>query len=703
MSSKTSCFKTVIKSDIKRLWWISAIAAAFMMLFVTMPFVESVKYNLQNSNYRLSIYGNESDWVLNRLGVNYFFSMMLGGFLSLGLFSYLNNSASVTFKHALPVTRIKIMLYHTVSALIFFAFPILLNGIVVVSTLSGFCSVAPVFVNMGLCFVLGLLIFSLFTFVGMLTGNTPSHGIFSVVLILLPLFISAFLYTLCDNYLYGFSSNNAVYDKLVEYIYLSEDALMSPKVLIYIAMIAIFYALALFVYNKRHLENYGEVIAFPNLKGLFKFAFGVCFGILGYFYCNAFWSFDSILVMLVFGSIGVIIANMLSNKSFSLRGCRNALIGNAIVVLVLFAFFALDITGFENRVPDADDVECVTIEHWNNNGRIHAKISDEYGYDNVQLLDYYDAVFTDKDDIQLFVNLHKDKVSDRTVDVCNFRNYISGIPYNIEIAYTLKNGSVMKRVYVLDDEDILSFYSKIMETDVYKKYRYPIFDGTQKKYTKAEVFSSNGVYLLDSFDGNSASTAEIIEALKADRKDMTFSKYIHKFNSTNECEILLTYTMKALDSNGSLCNIELTDNYEVSVYDFNTIKALKKLGVNALPPYHDKSQVKKAEISYRHSVSLSQDVVFDDYYEYDEYNEKVYVETDVQYPPLDYKTVTDEQQLSQLCDYALNYKAEGYETFDNFVAFDIKFVYGDGNSNHVSFIDSPERLPEIIKDNLPIK
>jgi len=32
MSSKTSCFKTVIKSDIKRLWWISAIAAAFMML-----------------------------------------------------------------------------------------------------------------------------------------------------------------------------------------------------------------------------------------------------------------------------------------------------------------------------------------------------------------------------------------------------------------------------------------------------------------------------------------------------------------------------------------------------------------------------------------------------------------------------------------------------------------------------------------------
>jgi len=101
MSSKTSCFKTVIKSDIKRLWWISAIAAAFMMLFVTMPFVESVKYNLQNSNYRLSIYGNESDWVLNRLGVNYFFSMMLGGFLSLGLFSYLNNS-SCSGSHCSP-------------------------------------------------------------------------------------------------------------------------------------------------------------------------------------------------------------------------------------------------------------------------------------------------------------------------------------------------------------------------------------------------------------------------------------------------------------------------------------------------------------------------------------------------------------------------------------------------------------------------
>ena len=186
--------------------------------------------------------------------------------------------------------------------------------------------------------------------------------------------------------------------------------------------------------------------------------------------------------MIVFGTLGVIIANMLSNKSFSLKGSKLPILYNAIVVLLLFVIFNFDITGFESRVPDIDDVVKVTNASMQSNGHIYGYIDDEHGYDSAYRTEVYNMSFTNKRDIQMFLDFHKKKIENKDVELSHRAGRISGIPYNIRLEYTLKNGRKMTRQYVISDSDIESFVKPFMESSQYKKFQYPILDGTQKEY-----------------------------------------------------------------------------------------------------------------------------------------------------------------------------------------------------------------------------
>ena len=185
MSLKQSCFKAQIISDIKRLWWMSALATLFMFLFTTVPLMDYINnYSVDKfTELMVNRTGGETQWLLGRLDGNYIFAIIIGGALSLGLFSYLNGVSSVTFNHALPVKRNALLASHSVTAVIFIAIPIVVNSLICVSAVWEYCSVKGIFINMGIYFVYAFLIYAIFTFVAMLTGNTAAHGIFSVILI----------------------------------------------------------------------------------------------------------------------------------------------------------------------------------------------------------------------------------------------------------------------------------------------------------------------------------------------------------------------------------------------------------------------------------------------------------------------------------------------------------------------------------------
>ena len=697
MSLKQSCFKAQIISDIKRLWWMSALATLFMFLFTTVPLMDYINnYSVDKfTELMVNRTGGETQWLLGRLDGNYIFAIIIGGALSLGLFSYLNGVSSVTFNHALPVKRNALLASHSVTAVIFIAIPIVVNSLICVSAVWEYCSVKGIFINMGIYFVYAFLIYAIFTFVAMLTGNTAAHGIFSVILILLPLFLTGFTVTLCNCYLYGFADGGLVEEILAKYVYLLPESLMGPKVLVYVLFIVVFYLLAMFTYNKRHLENYGEVIAFPRLKWLFKLSFGICTGILGYFYCQAFWNLESILIMIVFGTLGVIIANMLSNKSFSLKGSKMPIIYNAIFVLVLFVIFKFDITGFENRIPDVEDIVSVTNAKMKYDGYVYGYIDDEYGYDRGYREQAYNMVFTDKEDIEMFTDFHKKKVQSKDVGVGTRAGRISGVPYNVELEYTLKNGSKLRRVYVLDDSDVESFVKPFIESVQYKKFRYPILDGTEKEYTTIKVFShdnSSKDNTIGIFASGSKELETIIAALAKDCESMTFEQYLAKHNSTKLYSIEVSYKVPAKSAYGTKIWIENTESYDVSFFSENTLNALEETGCITQETAASADRIEKIIVHPEGVYALEK---YDDFIKFNQI--KWYVETSEAYSNYDNsKTFTKREDIQALFEYFTHRELINPYEEKQYAFFSYEIYYKDGSVYHYTMYDSPENLPSLI-------
>ena len=67
--------------------------------------------------------------------------------------------------------------------------------------------------------------------------------------------------------------------------------------------------------------------------------------------------------MLPFGILGIIIAYMLSKKAFTFKGVWKPALIYIAAVFVLFAVVEYDITGFERRIPDIDDVASVNVAY----------------------------------------------------------------------------------------------------------------------------------------------------------------------------------------------------------------------------------------------------------------------------------------------------------------------------------------------------
>ncbi len=572
MSLKQSCFSAVLKSDLKRSWWSSALATLFMLLVTTVPLIDYVRYFTYDDRDRMF------NRVMDRLATNYFVGMFLALFLGIVIFSYLNSANSVSFFHGLPMKRSTLLFAHLTSSLILLIIPVVICTLISFVAIPYGLEISWLLTGAGIYLVYSLVILSLTVFVNLLTGVSIAGGIFTLVVIFLPLFLGAFWEVLCSNYLYGFASNDEIFEWLLRYIYIIPEELMGLKVLVYIVGVAIILALCVFVYNKRHLENYGEVIAFPNLKGLFKVLFGFCAGILGYYYFMSFWSIQTIAVMFVFGFVGVIIAHMISNKSLSPKGTLKSVSVTMICIAILFAVFKFDLLGYESRIPDVDEIAYVKLSN------MHIQKTEYIYNDNdskeVFLTDVFEPKFEDEYDIQLFRKLHAKKIENRTVN--GEGNHRIGMYNGFDFEYVLENGKSLRRRYYLSIDEVNEFVRPIYESDVYKKWKYPVLDETEKHYTYIKVIDKRNKHEENVASkiwlGESKEAKTIIEALIADRSNISFERVLGKHHSSY-ISIEVNYTVPCVDTEGNSLNAERTETYYVDAGDVNTMAVLDNLNI----------------------------------------------------------------------------------------------------------------------------
>ncbi len=192
---------------------------------------------------------------------------------------------------------------------------------------------------------------------------------------------------------------------------------------------------------------------------------------------------------------------------------------------------------------------------------------------------YYDDVLntemTNPEEIASVVALHEAKIADR---------YSSDYIYDqyIPIIYTLNNGSQIKRTYAInytEDKDLLA---SIFESDIYKAYRYPILDGTEKNIYSVE-FSYFDSYYISTDKQNEIDM--LVSALQQDLMSLQYDDFTWVYNRQSYPPIRLNvnYSKDGTSESGrkypaSSRSITESETYYITDKFVNTIDVLMELG-----------------------------------------------------------------------------------------------------------------------------
>lgn len=440
MNLKTSFFnKTIFASDLKRYWWISALETLFFVIASVIPL-----YNecfTAHESFRETIYG----WTDSGAIISMIFSFGTGVLIQ----SYMHSQSSVSMHHSLPLRRHTLYITKLVSGLFMIILPILLTaGIITALSVDPVCRDYIVLLDIGrwlcTCFSYAIVIFSLTTLVNNMTGSPVGTVVFTVGFGFLPLWITSILGSMFSHEILGFSSDNM--EQLMEYIYIGPYGITKPEyIFIYPVMSVVFLALGYVLYRMRKSERYGEVIAFGWLKPLFMGIIAVLASGIGYSYVLSVFDIQSLFSVIPFGILGTAIAYMISVKSLNFKGCIKPVLIYTSLALVFIAFIHFDITGFEKRIPKADNIEAVYIASGPNDT---------------------EPMFKKKEHIELVRNFHAQLIE-------HSDNQYGENNRNMTIEYTLKNGRKLTRRYMYDIYRDRNFAKPLFET---KEYRESYFD-----------------------------------------------------------------------------------------------------------------------------------------------------------------------------------------------------------------------------------
>ncbi len=581
MLSKMFCLnKSIIKSDLKRFWYLAVLNTLITFFSGTFAVMES--YFLRG--YRQIRYENLPD--------DYYVAMVCGmGFALLTtvcVFSYLNKSNQVAFSHAFPIKRRCQYLSHLTSVVILTLFSGVINSVILflytcndnVSRLID-KSVALEFFIIYMAY--SLLIMALTTFTQMLTGLSSACVILTGCFVAIPFAFEAFLEFFLDSHIYGYFSKDTYF--VTRLLYLPFESILSWKILIYASLIAVLLILGYLLYKFRKLECNGEVVAYTKMRPIFIYTVALFTGIASYIYFGSFYT-SNIFFLLPFGILGIVIAFMLAKKSFNLRGVQKPIIIYTLFVVLVFLVVKFDLTGFERRLPDAESVASIEIPN-----RSYYSKDGFYPGDNSQYFIYedaYKAEFTDFADIENIIALHAYKIENR--EKANFSDFFV-------VKYNLKNGKILEREYYVNNYTDKDYLEKIYTSKNYRGLMFELANGLERELISVDIFDER---LNIPVTYNIYNDKEMIEKIeKALIKDMLETPYsglpqIYNHEGLFPTNIAFSFNVPGHYENEKLKETTARRDITYTIYPSykNTWKVLEEIGfAKSLPTYEDVAEI----------------------------------------------------------------------------------------------------------------
>ncbi len=374
-------------------------------------------------------------------------SIFVGILTAMAMFSFLYSARTCGMVNSFPIRRETVFLTAFLTGLL----PLLLaEGITAGITMLTLKEWIPAaLVGKWLRFaVMGTVAFYGFaTFCAMLTGNLFVLPLVYFVLNFTVFVAESAVRGLLQILVYGFEGNGISFmafspavqvlsmDPLRqgtgEDLFLRNQAVVIPNenwLTIYCLMGIVFSVLALLLYRRRRMETVGDTVAIPILKPVFRtcMAFGSALTagsfITGEFFSRSLTAKEravpALILLLAGALIGYFAAEMLIQKTMHVfRGKWRSLLVIWAVLAMLFAVCEFDLTGYETRLPDPDEIESASFG----------------GYSL--------SALKERENIEALYTLHESVIAHKALH----ENTITGRRFNI--LYTMKNGREFARTY----------------------------------------------------------------------------------------------------------------------------------------------------------------------------------------------------------------------------------------------------------------
>lgn len=399
MPRKTSfCNAALLRSDIKRYWPLLFLYVAVWVVILPMQILSASRECDGVADGIMTVLQlQQHNVIIRSIPASVVMSLLFGCFAAMAVWSYLMSGRTVGLMHALPVTRTQAFFSHILSVL-----GALTAGNVLIFLLTALCSAGFSYVDWAalgtwllLTELMALFFFALGSLCAMVTGWLLAvpvlYGAMNVVALLLYAVIS----TMTQMFYFGYSSSDIpefitwltpvgrIWDAVANggaqpievqfrepigtqsYHRFQLPASAFSTCIIYAAVGIALLALVWWLYKKRPSETAGDAMSFRWLQPIARWSIGLCGGLgLGLFlnYVILGSSFAGLLIcQLVMGVICFFAAQMLLKKKFRIFTSRWWVETLALVLTLLAVTLCikLDITGYQHRVPDAEDVTSV--------------------------------------------------------------------------------------------------------------------------------------------------------------------------------------------------------------------------------------------------------------------------------------------------------------------------------------------------------
>ena len=429
-----------------RFWPLIALYTVIWAMFL--PFVaittpsplpdtwESPEYILYNVKYVFQ-------WVPLFLAVGF------GVLVAMAVCSHLYSTRSANFTAALPPKRTAMFATHYLTGLLWLVVPFLVMAAIAMAIyqvkLQDFTTVFQVF-GPGMSMGVGLLLFfySFAVLCGMLTGHLLALPAFYAIFNGLVGGVWLLLTAIFQEFYYGYPGSVTVVPAWVAWLtpawnllrQYTSDGISPATVAVYTVVGVLMALVAGLLYLKRPMERAGDVVIWAGLRPVFRYGVALCSGL-------ALGSFTRIVLNLgplglavsaiLWSVAGCFVAQMFLTKSVRVLRYWKGAGAVALSFAALFGVIQLDLTGYETRVPDADDVVSVSISGLDSRPRDTAS-------------DFRNISTSDSEAISLLTQLHQQLVDQFDTDDFDWSN---DDVTSLDLTYTLINGTRISRSYMV--------------------------------------------------------------------------------------------------------------------------------------------------------------------------------------------------------------------------------------------------------------